>query len=300
MKILLLGASGQLGWQLRRSLSVLGDVTALDRASAPLCGDLARPEELARTVQAVNPEVIVNAAAYTAVDRAETQRDEAFAINASACSILAEAARSCGAWLVHYSTDYVFDGSGELPWRESDPAAPISVYGRSKLAGERAVAQGCDRHLILRTSWIFESWGQNFLKSILRAAAAQESLRVVDDQWGAPTRAALIADVTAHILRQLQPQAAGIYHVAAAGATTWHEYAVLAVDHALRCGMPLKASPDTITAIASSQYPQAAARPRNSRLDTSRLRATFGVNLPPWQDGVRAVVAELAALTAKI
>jgi dTDP-4-dehydrorhamnose reductase len=300
MKILLLGASGQLGWQLRRSLCVVGEVTALDRKSVSLCGDLSRPEELARTIQAVNPDVIVNAAAYTAVDRAETQRDAAFAINATAPSVLAEAAQRCGAWLLHYSTDYVFDGSGELPWRESDPAAPISVYGSSKLAGERAIAQGCERHLILRTSWIFESWGQNFLKSILRAAGGQESLRVVNDQWGAPTRAALIADVTSHVLRQLQPQATGIYHIAAAGSTSWHEYAVLAVGHAIGCGMPLKASPDTITAIASSQYPQAAARPRNSRLDTSRLRATFGVNLPPWQHGVRAVVAELAAAAAKI
>jgi dTDP-4-dehydrorhamnose reductase len=298
MKIVLLGASGQLGWQLRRSLSVVGDVTALDRNSAPGCGDLARPEELARTIQAAKPDVIVNAAAYTAVDRAETERDAAFAINANAPSVLAEAAQRCGAWLVHYSTDYVFDGSGERPWRESDPTAPISVYGSSKLAGERAVVQRCERHLILRTSWIFDSWGQNFLKSILRAAAGQENLRVVNDQCGAPTRAALIADVTAHILRQLSAQASGTYHVAAAGTTNWHEYAVLAVAHARDCGMPLKASPETITAIPSSEYPQAAARPRNSRLDTNRVRATFGVNLPLWQDGVRAVVAELAATAA--
>lgn len=295
MKILLLGANGQLGWQLRRSLCVVGDVTALHRASTPLCGDLARPEELARAVDALRPDVIVNAAAYTAVDRAESERDAAFAINAAACSVLAEAAQRCGAWLVHYSTDYVFDGSGQRPWRETDPTAPLNVYGSSKLAGERAVAQGCERHLILRTSWVFDSWGQNFLKSILRAAARQDSLKVVNDQWGAPTRAALVADVTAHILRQLQPQASGTYHVAAAGATTWHEYAVLAVAHARECGMPLKASPETISAISSSEYPQAAPRPHNSRLDTGRLRATFGVTLPQWQDGVRAVVAELAA-----
>lgn len=303
MKILLLGANGQLGWQLRRSLCVVGNVTALHRASAPLCGDLARPDELARTVQAVAPDVIVNAAAYTAVDRAESERDAAFAINAHACSVLADAAQRCGAWLVHYSTDYVFDGSGERPWRETDPAAPINVYGGSKLAGEQVVVQGCERHLILRTSWIFDSWGQNFLKSILRAAARQDNLKVVSDQWGAPTRAALVADVTAHILRQLQlqpqPQSSGIYHVAAAGATSWHEYAVLAVAHARECGMPLNASPAGISAITSSEYPQAAPRPRNSRLDTGLLRATFGVNLPQWQDGVCAVVTELAALAAK-
>jgi dTDP-4-dehydrorhamnose reductase len=295
MKILLLGANGQLGWQLRRSLGAVGDVTALHRASAPLCGDLAQPEGLARTIEAVGPDVIVNAAAYTAVDRAETERDAAFAINATACSVLAQAAQRRGAWLVHYSTDYVFDGGGERPWRETDPTAPVNVYGGSKLAGERAVAQGCERHLILRTSWVFDSWGQNFLKSILRAAAQKESLKVVNDQWGAPTRAALVADVTAHILRQLQAQAGGTYHVAAAGETTWHEYAVLALAHARECGMPLKASPDRVGAIASREYPQAAARPLNSRLDTSRLRETFGVNLPPWQDGVRTVVAELAA-----
>jgi dTDP-4-dehydrorhamnose reductase len=319
MKILLLGANGQLGWQLRRSLCVVGEVTALHRGSAPLSGDLARPEELGRSVDAVSPDVIVNAAAYTAVDRAETERDAAFAINASACSVLAQAAQRCGAWLIHYSTDYVFDGSGERPWRESDPTAPINVYGSSKLAGEHAIAQACERHLILRTSWVFDSWGQNFLKSILRAAARQDSLNVVSDQWGAPTRAALIADVTAHILGglvmpgltrhpswraspaatwmpdQVRHDRSGIYHLAAAGATTWHEYAVLAVAHARECGMVLKASPESIGAIRSSEYPQAAARPGNSRLDTSRLRATFGINLPQWQDGVRAVVAELAA-----
>jgi dTDP-4-dehydrorhamnose reductase len=276
-------------------LSVAGEVVALHRASHPLCGDLAQPEALARTVQDVRPGVIVNAAAYTAVDRAQAERETAFAINAAACSVLAESARRCGAWLVHYSTDYVFDGSGERPWRETDATAPINVYGSSKLAGEQAIAQGCERHLIVRTSWVFDSWGQNFLKSILRAAARQDSLNVVSDQWGAPTRAALIADVTAHILRQLQPQLAGIYHLSAGGATNWHEYAVLAVAHAIECGMSLKASPGSIQAIASSQYPQAAARPGNSRLDTSRLRATFGLNLPPWQDGVRAVAAELAA-----
>jgi dTDP-4-dehydrorhamnose reductase len=297
MKILLLGANGQLGWQLRRSLAVVGDVTPLHRASAPMCGDLSRPEELARTVEAVRPDAIVNAAAYTAVDRAETERDAAFAVNAAACEVLAGAAQRCGAWLVHYSTDYVFDGTGERPWTETDPTSPINVYGSSKLAGEQAVRK-CERHLILRTSWVFDSWGQNFLKSILRAAAQLDTLKVVNDQWGAPTRAALIADATAHILPRLAPPSSGTYHLAAAGATTWHEYAVLAVAHARECGMPLKASPQTISPIPSSEYPQAAARPRNSRLDTGRLRETFGVKLPPWQDGVRAVAAELSAFTA--
>jgi dTDP-4-dehydrorhamnose reductase len=296
MKILLFGSNGQLGWQLRRSLSVVGDVTALHRHSTDWCGDLAQPEALARTVRALAPDVIVNAAAYTAVDRAESEPETAFAINAAACEVLAAQAKRLGAWLVHYSTDYVFDGTGERPWTESDPTAPANVYGRSKLAGEQAVTTGAERHLVLRTSWVFDSWGQNFLKSILRAAAQRESLNVVCDQWGVPTRAALIADATAHILTRLRPELAGIYHLAAAGETHWHAYASLAVAHAAECGMVLKTRPDQVHAIPSSQYPVAAARPANSRLDTSRLRRTFGLHLPPWQDGVRSVVAELAAL----
>jgi dTDP-4-dehydrorhamnose reductase len=296
MKILLLGSKGQVGWQLRRSLSVVGDVTALERDSQPLCGDLARPGELARAVQTVRPDVIVNAAAYTAVDRAEADRDAAFAINATACEVLAAEASRLGAWLVHYSTDYVFDGSGERPWKETDATAPINVYGHSKLAGEKAVAAGTSRHVVLRTSWVFDSWGQNFLKAILRAAGQRESLNVVCDQWGAPTRAALIADVTAQILPRLRPEHAGTYHLAAAGQTQWHAYARLAIAHAAQCGLPLKASADQVHPIPSSQYPVAAARPGNSRLDTAKLRNTFGLTLPSWEDGVRSVVAELAAL----
>jgi len=292
--ILLLGAQGQLGWQLRRSLSVLGPVTALHRGSQPLGADLAHPDALARTVQAVRPDVIVNAAAYTAVDKAESERELAFAINATACEVLAREAQRCGAWLIHYSTDYVFNGTGERPWAEGDATAPLNVYGASKLAGEQAIAAHCPRHLIFRTSWVFDSWGQNFLKSILRAAGQRDSLNVVADQWGAPTRAALIADVTAHALKQLQPAQAGIYHLAAGGATQWHAYATLAIEQAMAAGMPLKATPATVHPIAASQYPTAAARPANSRLDTRRLCQTFGLTLPPWQDGVCAVVAELA------
>jgi len=299
MKILLLGSNGQLGWQLRRSLSVLGEVTALHRSSAPLCGDLAKPDELARTVRAVAPDVIVNAAAYTAVDRAESEPQAAFAINAGACEVLAAEAGRLGAWLVHYSTDYVFDGSGERPWTEDDAIGPANVYGRSKLAGEQAVIAGAARHLVLRTSWVFDTWGQNFLKSILRAAAQRDSLNVVCDQWGGPTRAALIADATAHVLRRLRPELAGTYHLAAAGATHWQAYASLAIAHATECGMVLKTRPEQVHPIPSSQYPVAAARPANSRLDTSRLRRTFDLYLPPWQEGVRSVVAELAAFGAK-
>lgn len=303
MKILLLGANGQVGWQLQRSLGVVGEVIALNRHSMPHTGDLGQADALARTVRTLRPEVIVNAAAYTAVDRAEREREQAFAINATACEVLAREAQAIGAWLVHYSTDYVFPGTGEQPWRETDATAPLNVYGHSKLAGEQAIVAHCPRHLIFRTSWVFDTWGQNFLKSILRAAAQRDSLTVVSDQWGAPTRAALIADITAQALMQLrgagaaaEPRA-GIYHLAAAGFTHWQAYAELAVRHAIECGMPLRTAPERVQPIPASQYPVAAARPGNSRLDTSRLCQAFDLHLPPWQDGVRAVVAELAALT---
>jgi len=295
MKILLLGANGQLGWQLRRSLSVVGEVTALHRHSTPLAADLSQPGTLVRAIEATRPDVIVNAAAYTAVDRAETERDAAFAINASACEVLAAQAAKAGAWLVHYSTDYVFDGSGDQPWKETDATAPVNTYGASKLAGEQAVSAGNERHLIFRCSWVFDTWGQNFLKSILKAARQRDSLAVVDDQWGAPTRAALIADVTAHALARLRPELAGTYHLAASGCTNWHAYARLAVEETLARGVTLVTAPERVNAIGSAHYPVAAARPGNSRLDTGKLRAAFGLSLPPWQDGVRAVVAELAA-----
>jgi dTDP-4-dehydrorhamnose reductase len=296
MKILLLGSRGQVGWQLARSLSVVGDLTALHRGSTSACGDLARPQALATTIRALAPQVIVNAAAYTAVDRAESERDAAFSVNADSCEMLAGEARKLGAWLVHYSTDYVFDGAGERPWKETDATAPLNVYGQSKLAGEQAVA-AWERHIVLRTSWVFDTWGQNFLKSILRAATQRDNLTVVSDQWGAPTRAALIADVTAHLLRRLAPETAGIYHLAAGGETNWHAYAQLAIGHAIECGMALKTVPANVRPIGTADYPTAAARPVNSRLDTTRLRSTFDLHLPAWQDGVRAVVAELARET---
>jgi dTDP-4-dehydrorhamnose reductase len=261
-----------------------------------LCGDLERPDGVAAAVRQLRPDVIVNAAAYTAVDRAETERDKAFAINAAACEMLAREADRLGAWLVHYSTDYVFNGTGERAWTESDATAPVNAYGESKLAGERAVIAGTGKHVVLRTSWVFDTWGQNFLKSILRAAAQRETLNIVSDQWGAPTRAALIADVTAHIVKQLRPEVAGLYHLAAGGETNWHAYAQLGIRHALESGMTLKARPEQVMPIPASQYPVAAARPSNSRLDTRRLRTTFGLELPPWEDGVRAVVSELTAL----
>ncbi len=300
MNILLFGAKGQVGWQLQRSLAVLGKVTALDRHSAAHCGDLANVAGLAQTVQQIRPDAIVNAAAYTAVDKAEADAATAFAINATACEVLAREAQAVGAWLVHYSTDYVFDGQGTRPWEENDPTAPVNTYGASKLAGEKAIATNASRHLIFRTSWVYESWGQNFLKSMLRAASTRDSLNVVCDQWGAPTRAALIADVTAHALRQVlgtsDPTEAGIYHLAAAGETHWQDYASAVIQHARALGMPLKTSPENVHPIPAAHYPVAAPRPSNSRLNTTKLCSTFGLHMPPWQDGVLAVVAELAAL----
>lgn len=296
MKILLFGSTGQVGWQLRRSLAVLGEVIALDRHAEG--GDLGDLTAIAAKVAAVRPDVVVNAAAYTAVDRAEDEPRAAAALNEHAPRVLAEASREAGAWLVHYSSDYVYPGTGDRPWREDDEPAPLSVYGRSKLAGDRAVAAGNPRHLVFRTSWIYDSFGQNFAKSILKAAAARDELKVVADQWGAPTRAALIADVTAHAVRVATSAGsgahAGVYHVAAEGATTWHEYATLLVSEAARLGMPLRTTAARVLPIATGEYPAKARRPANSRLDTARLRSTFGLMLPPWQDGARAVVAELA------
>jgi dTDP-4-dehydrorhamnose reductase len=295
MKLLLLGASGQVGWQLRRSLAVLGEVVALERRSTPLCGDLSRPDALAATVREVRPDAIVNAAAYTAVDQAESDYPTALQINGHACEVLAREAQRIGAWLVHYSTDYVFAGTGEKAWTEADATDPVNAYGRSKLAGEEAIRSNCQRHLILRTSWVFDTWGSNFLKTILRAAGQRESLQVVADQWGAPTRAALIADVTAHLLRVAQAAQAGVYHLSAGGVTQWNEYARFAVQQAMAAGAALQATPQRIEAVGSSHYKTAAVRPANSRLDTHRLRETFGLSLPHWQEGVGAVVGELAA-----
>jgi len=295
MKFLVLGANGQVGWQLRRSLSLLGDVVALDARS----GDLRRPGELADAIRSIQPDVVVNAGAYTAVDRAEDEPEAAFAVNAHACEMLAEVTRELGIWLVHYSTDYVYDGSGDKPWLETDPTGPLGVYGKSKLAGDLSIAGANPRHLILRTSWVYDSWGQNFLKSILKAAKTRDELAVVADQWGAPTRAALIADVTAFVLLKISNSAgpdklAGVYHLASTGVTNWHAYASLVVEQGLAHGLPLRVTPGKIRPIPASEYPVRAPRPSNSRLDTSRLREAFGLNLPPWQEGVRAVVAELA------
>jgi dTDP-4-dehydrorhamnose reductase len=295
MKILLLGCDGQVGWELQRSLQPLGDVVALDFQSRDYAADFSRPESLAATVAAVKPDLIVNSAAHTAVDKAESEPALAQAINADGPGVLARAAAASGAWLVHYSTDYVFDGSGDQPRDEQAATGPLSVYGRTKLDGEAQIrASGC-RHLILRTSWVYAARGGNFAKTMLRLAASRTELNVIADQVGAPTGADLLADLTALMARSAMadPALAGTYHAVAAGATSWHGYARLVIDTARARGVPLTLPADALHAIPTSAYPTPAPRPLNSRLDTRKLRERFGVHLPDWESGVRRLLAEI-------
>ncbi len=294
MKILLLGKNGQVGWELQRSLAPLGDLVAPGRDDAGLCGDLTNLEGLARTVQAVRPDVIVNAAAHTAVDRAESEPELAHTLNALAPGVLAQEAAKVGAWLVHYSTDYVFDGSGSRPWAETDTPAPLSVYGRSKLEGERLIQAACPQHLIFRTSWVYAARGGNFAKTMLRLAQERERLTVINDQFGAPTGAELIADVTAHAIRQClrQPTDAGLYHLAARGETTWHGYAneVLALARLIDSAIKIKVT--EVVPVATSAFLTAARRPLNSRLDTQKLQTVFELTLPNWDHGIERMIRE--------
>ena len=293
MKILLLGKNGQVGWQLQRALAPLGEIVALERKDAG--GDLADPQGLAAAVRAAKPQVIVNAAAYTAVDKAESEPQLARLINTEAPAALAREAAASGALLVHYSTDYVFDGSGSAPWQESDATGPLNVYGATKLAGEQAIAASGCAHLTFRTSWVYAAHGDNFIKTMLRLAATRERLTVIDDQKGAPTGAELIADVTAHAISQTlqQPAKAGLYHLTAAGEASWFDYAQYVLALARQVGAPMKTPPDGVHPIPSNQYPAAARRPLNSRLDTRRLQAVFGLALPHWQAGVARVLEEI-------
>ena len=296
MKILLLGKNGQVGWELQRSLAPLGELVALDRQGAPgLCGDLGEPDGLAATVRALRPDVIVNAAAYTAVDRAESEPELARRINAHAPAVLAREAAACGALLLHYSTDYVFHGQGQRPWAEDDPTGPLNVYGQTKLEGEQAILRSAGRHLILRTSWVYAARGGNFARTMLRLARQQPRLTVIDDQWGAPTGAELIADVSAHAIVQLRarPDKAGIYHLAAAGETNWFSYAKHVIAQAQSAQAAIEYAVKDILPIPSSAYPVAAMRPHNSRLDTRKLRTAFDLHLPPWQAGVDRMLAEI-------
>ena len=296
MKILLLGKNGQVGWELQRSLAPLGELVACDfDSSGELKADFSQPESLRVLIRAVRPDVIVNSAAHTAVDKAESEAEFARALNATAPGIVAQEAAALGALLVHYSTDYVFDGSGSAPRAEDAPAAPLSVYGRTKLEGEELIrASGC-AHLILRTSWVYAARGGNFARTMLKLAAERETLNVIDDQFGAPTGAELLADVTAHTLLRARaaPALCGTYHCAAGGETNWHGYARFVIEWARARGQAIKVAADGIQPIATTAYPTPAQRPLNSRLDTRKLQSAFGLQLPHWQLGVERMLAEV-------
>jgi dTDP-4-dehydrorhamnose reductase len=292
MKILLLGKNGQLGWELQRSLAVAGEVVALGHEDG---GDFTQPNALLARVQAIAPQVIVNAAAYTAVDKAESEPDLARQVNARTPALLAIEARRTGAMLVHYSTDYVFDGSGSQARDEEAPIAPINVYGTTKAEAEDAIrASGC-QHLILRTSWVFAARGGNFAKTMLRLAQERDQLKVIADQIGAPTGAELLADLTVPMLRavRVNPALVGTYHAVAGGETSWHDYARFVIEFARARGVSLRVAPEQILAIPTSDYPTPAQRPLNSRLATGKLQQRFGLVLPPWQQGVARMLTEI-------
>jgi dTDP-4-dehydrorhamnose reductase len=304
-RILLLGQGGQVGWELQRALRPLGTLIGLDfntpgPAEAPdLKADFSQPEQVAAIVRAVKPDVIVNSAAHTAVDKAESEPELARLLNATTPGVIAQEAAKLGALLVHYSTDYVFDGSGSAPRDETAPTAPLSVYGQTKLEGEQAIqASGC-QHLILRTSWVYAARGGNFAKTMLRLAAERDQLSVINDQFGAPTGADLLADVTAHAIRATlaKPQLAGLYHCIAGGETNWHAYASFVIEWARAQGgvngLPIKVAADQILAVPTTAYPTPARRPLNSRLSTQRLQQAFGLALPHWQVGVERMLTEI-------
>lgn len=297
MRILLLGKNGQVGWELQRSLAILGEVVACDFDSAgDQRADFTAPDSLGPLIRRVAPDAIVNAAAHTAVDKAEAEPDLAEAINATAPGVIGRTAAAIGAVVIHYSTDYVFDGSGDQPRAEAAATGPLSVYGRTKLAGEEAVRQSGCGHVILRTSWVYAARGHNFIRTMLRLAAEREELRVIDDQFGAPTGADLLADVTATVLRRLRgdPAVGGTYHCVAAGETNWHGFARFIIDWARGHGLPVRIASDRILPVPTTEYPTPARRPRNSRLDTTKLRQTFDLVLPPWQQGVERMLVEVA------
>jgi len=292
-KILITGKNGQVGFELQRALAPLGEIIAVDRSEC----DLADLEALRAFVARVQPDVIVNPAAYTAVDKAESDRDTAFLINRDAVRVLGEEAARLNALVIHYSTDYVFDGTKDGSYTEEDSPAPKSVYGASKLAGELALAMANPRHLILRTSWVVGAHGGNFAKTMLRLAGERDKLSVVGDQHGAPTSAALLADVTAHLVRDYlhvqEALAFGTYHVTGGGETTWYDYARFVIAEAIAAGKPMKAGPDAVSSLTTAEYPTPAQRPVNSRLDTTYFQSTFNLHLPHWQQGVRNVLQQI-------
>lgn len=291
--ILLLGKNGQVGWELQRSLAPLGKVIALDRNGEDgLCGDISDLDGLRHTIEQIKPDILINAAGYTAVDQAQSEPELSAQLNHHAPALMAELMKAQSGCLVHYSTDYVFDGSGNQPWKEADSTGPLNVYGATKLAGEQAIqASGC-QHLIFRTSWVYASRGNNFAKTMLRLAQERETLNVINDQIGAPTGAELIADVTAHALRQWQdkPATAGLYHLAAQGETSWYDYAQYVFHWARSEGLPLALQ--SVNPIPSEDYPVPAIRPKNSRLDVQKLETTFNLQLPDWKQGVERMLQE--------
>lgn len=296
MKILLTGKNGQVGFELQRALAPLGEVVAVDQHECDLSD--ADADAIRRLVAEVRPQVIVNPAAYTAVDKAESEPHLAQVVNGVAPGVFGEAAAALGALVIHFSTDYVFDGSKPGAYLESDAPNPQSVYGKTKLAGERALqASGAD-HLIFRTSWVFGAHGGNFAKTMLRLAGEREGLKIVADQFGAPTSAALLADVTAQVLGRYKREGRagfpfGLYHLVAGGCTTWHEYAQTVVRAALAAGKPLRLTADDVLPITTADYPLPAPRPSNSRLDTSRLCQTFGLQLPDWHSGLDHMLQQI-------
>jgi len=292
MKILLLGQNGQVGWELQRSLAPLGELLALDRNSTSHCGDLTQLEGLVETVRVYRPDVVVNAAAYTAVDKAESDAETAFLVNSLAPEALSRACANIGAYLVHFSTDYVFDGSGQRPWLETDATGPLNVYGHSKLAGEQGIAHEGAKSLILRTSWVYGTEGGNFAKTMLRLAQERERMTVINDQFGAPTGAALLAEVTALALQAPNPLT-GIHHLAAAGQTTWYAYAEYVLAKAKQLKPSLNYAVKDFVAVPTSDFPTPATRTLNSRLNCSRLELALHMTLPPWQAGVDAMLAKI-------
>ena len=292
MNILLLGKNGQVGWELQRALAPLGNLIALDRHSTEYCGDLADPEGIAATILTIKPDVIVNAAAHTAVDKAESEPEIAATLNTGAVTAMAEAAEKVGALLVHYSTDYVFNGQGERPWLETDLTDPLSVYGKTKRDGEKAIVAACSQYLIFRTSWVYAAKGNNFAKTMLKLAKDREELSVINDQFGAPTGAELIADCTAHAIRKAkeQPELSGIYHLIASGTTTWHEYASYVIKIGRERGLALQVN--KVNPVATSAFPTPATRPANSRLDITKFQQSFALTLPDWRVGVERMLTE--------
>lgn len=293
MDILLFGKTGQVGWELQRALAPLGNVIALDVHSKEYCGDFSNPEGIAETVRRIKPDVIVNAAAHTAVDKAESEPDFAQLLNATSVEAIAKEAALIGAWLVHYSTDYVFPGDGDKPWSEDDATGPLNTYGETKLAGEIAVQKHCPKHLIFRTSWVYAGKGNNFAKTMLRLAKDREELSIINDQFGAPTGAELLADCTAHAITTAmrKPEVAGLYHLVASGITTWFDFANVVFTEAQSAGYKLALK--QTHPVATSEYPTPARRPNNSRLDNSKFQQTFDLTLPRWDVGVKRMLAEL-------